>query len=620
MKSLNDDTDESLGPQVDEQPNSTDQNGQTVRHKYNTRLAKKNRQIVDTSSRDTDGKSFRSNSTNADPADNAEYENPTETQSLCGPTINSNMETIRTSDSGSSDKSRLNQDEQSGSTDRTDVSSESNQTHAATQNSQLYRTGISGKWIIILGLPLFCWYFYPTMTTNDPNENLKFTTYYDMADLKRYFETEKTNDCDSMIIFRPSLPQMILKSDYSASSFMTLAKYGSGKTLLRCEYMKSLSSNNYMKVVISNEQITEYFDRYVSKINRNESNYQTQNSLKNWSENEFAQVLLSTLVTQFIDTYYQHNFKDRDLVLDKKIKLIIIICYYYNTEGTSKLADFINSLLEKGVWSKYKIEDIKQQLRQENAQDDEQLWEHSQEDLEKFTILRQDFERLLLLLFVLRGEKFEDRALEKQLYGNTIQDLIEFSSFIKKSIKKTPVFIVDGIDDNKVFVRDNEVNTAALESFCRSSISSSIVIAALSGHFYLSLFYPKIDNINLENIIIPKDKFLVHTIDWNKNSLMNYADYVLSEMNKNASSTRCKPIPDFKTLVNYSNEEIAKIIDIIPGPKALQIFMLALAEELDRESGSADRSYLPSLTNVKNAYRKSVEFFDKKANADNSDT
>jgi len=474
--------------------------------------------------------------------------------------------------------------------------------------------------VVIAIVSIIFYYKTPASCYMSTPENRDFNTYYGITGMKNHFQIEKADDCNSMIVFRPSLPQMILKSDYSASSFMTLAKYGSGKTLLRCEYMKSLSSNDYMKVIISNEQITEYFDRYVLKINGNESNYQTQNSLKNWSENEFAQVLLSTLVTQFIDTYYQHNFKDRDLVLDKKIKLIIIICYYYNTEGTSKLADFINSLLEKGVWSKYKIEDIKQQLRQENAQDDEQLWEHSQEDLEKFTILRQDFERLLLLLFVLRGEKFEDRALEKQLYGNTIQDLIEFSSFIKKSIKKTPVFIVDGIDDNKVFVRDNEVNTAALESFCRSSISSSIVIAALSGHFYLSLFYPKIDNINLENIIIPKDKFLVHTINWNKNSLMNYADYVLSEMNKNASSTRCKPIPDFETLVNYSNEEIAKIIDIIPGPKALQIFMLALAEELDRESGSADRSYLPSLTNVKNAYRKSVEFFDKKANADNSDT
>ena len=617
MKSPNGNTDESQASRINAQPNSINRNVVPASHGYYTRSREQNSQNADTSSGNTHGQSFSSNITDTKSTGNGQAENPTETQTLCDPSINSNMETISTPDSDSSNKSTLSQNEQSDSTARIDVSSKSNQTHAATQNSQLYRTGIG---FIILVLPLFCLYLYQTMTTNDPNENLKFTTYYDMADLKRCFETEKTNDCDSMIIFRPSLPQMILKSDYSASSFMTLAKYGSGKTLLRCEYMKSLSSNNYMKVVISNEQITEYFDRYVSKINRNEPDCKTQNCLMNWSENEFAQVLLSTLVTEFINTYHQMNFEYHGLVLDKNIKLITIICYYYNAEGTSKLADFINSLLEKGVWSKYKIENVEEQLRQEKANRDHQLWKHLQEDLEKFTVLRQKFERLLLLLFILRGEKFEDRALEKQLYGNTIQDLIEFSSFIKKLVEKTPVFIVDGIDDNKVFVRDNEVNTAALESFCRSSISSSIVIAALTGNFYLSLFYPKIDNINLENIIIPKDKFLVHTIDWNKNSLMNYADYVLSEMNKNASSTRCKPIPDFKTLVNYSNEEIAKIIDIIPGPKALQIFMLALAEELDRESGSADRSYLPSLTNVKNAYRKSVEFFDKKANADNSDT
>ena len=465
--------------------------------------------------------------------------------------------------------------------------------------------------VVIAIVSIIFYYKTPASCYMSTPENRDFNTYYGITGMKNHFQIEKADDCNSMIVFRPSLPQMILKSDYSASSFMTLAKYGSGKTLLRCEYMKSLSSNNYMKVVISNEQITEYFDRYVSKINRNESNYQTQNSLKNWSENEFAQVLLSTLVTQFIDTYYQHNFKDRDLVLDKKIKLIIIICYYYNTEGTSKLADFINSLLEKGVWSKYKIEDIKQQLRQENAQDDEQLWEHSQEDLEKFTILRQDFERLLLLLFVLRGEKFEDRALEKQLYGNTIQDLIEFSSFIKKSIKKTPVFIVDGIDDNKVFVRDNEVNTAALESFCRSSISSSIVIAALSGHFYLSLFYPKIDNINLENIIIPKDKFLVHAINWNKNSLINYADYVLSEMNKQASSKRCKPFPDFETLVNYSNREIAKIIDRITTPRELHGFLRSLMEEMNSNANNVKTPFEATLDDVKNAFDRASPSFRK---------
>ncbi|CAF4205609.1 unnamed protein product, partial [Rotaria sordida] len=134
--------------------------------------------------------------------------------------------------------------------------------------------------------------------------------------------------------------------------------------------------------------------------------------------------------------------------------------------------------------------------------------------------------------------------------------------------------------------KTNEVNKAALELFCRSSVSHAILPMVMANNFYLSIFYPKIDGINIEDAIIRKDKFPTHTITWNTTSLLNYADYVLQEMNKNTAKTRCEAFTDFKTLVNYSNKQIANIIAKIPTPRALHCFIVALIREMNIDASS----------------------------------
>ena len=132
---------------------------------------------------------------------------------------------------------------------------------------------------------------------------------------------------------------------------------------------------------------------------------------------------------------------------------------------------------------------------------------------------------------------------------------------MKYHLNKPVVFIIDGIDENRYLFQRNAVNKKSLELFCRSSISQEIMSPVMAQNFYLSLFYPDIDGIDIKTALVRNDKFPVFTINWDKNSLMNYADYVLQKMNKNASLTRCKPFTNFKTLVNYHNPEITDIID-----------------------------------------------------------
>ncbi|CAF1518294.1 unnamed protein product, partial [Adineta steineri] len=56
--------------------------------------------------------------------------------------------------------------------------------------------------------------------------NRGFNKYYGIIDMPNHFTLSQTEECRTNIIYQPALPQMILNSDHSATSFMTLAGYG----------------------------------------------------------------------------------------------------------------------------------------------------------------------------------------------------------------------------------------------------------------------------------------------------------------------------------------------------------------------------------------------------------
>ncbi|CAF0716770.1 unnamed protein product [Adineta steineri] len=413
-------------------------------------------------------------------------------------------------------------------------------------------------------------------------KNRDFNKYYGIIDMPNHFTPRQAEECHSTIIYEPALPPMILNSAHSASSFMTLAEYGTGKTLLRCEYFRSLSSNDYLKLTILDKDVTQYLDRFVREMDVNKMQCQTKNCPVDWSENEFTQLLLSSLVTNFIDT----------------------------GKGTTRLEKFVNWFLGKGQSSQYKVDgEHLQKYKNHNPQ----LFKHLENDLNKFSILDKNPDRLSLLVVILEGEGFQNRASAKHLYGEHFRDLIQFSSFIKNYFKKTPVFVIDGIDQDVHFVR-NGINRASFESFCRSSVSPSVLSMVMANHFHLSLFYPKINDANIEDFVSRKDKFRTHTINWNTNFLISYADYALQDMNKNAKETRCKELTDFKTLVNYSNKKIAEIIDKIPTPRVLNFFMEALMEEMNGDALNARKPFQATFENVRSAYKQALKSFETKTN------
>ncbi|CAF3435765.1 unnamed protein product [Rotaria sp. Silwood2] len=161
--------------------------------------------------------------------------------------------------------------------------------------------------------------------------------------------------------------------------------------------------------------------------------------------------MLSVLVTEFIENYSQTKTKFIDIPIEKRIYLVTIICYYYNGDNISQLEDFVNIFFGKADASSYKAIKAQAQVQERDVYQDKPLLAHFINDLNKFSTLNKNVEKLHLLLAIIEGEGFEYELRHKTIPGHVLRDLTDFSLFITKHTRKIPVFIIDGIDDASAF-------------------------------------------------------------------------------------------------------------------------------------------------------------------------
>ncbi|CAF1125410.1 unnamed protein product [Adineta ricciae] len=445
----------------------------------------------------------------------------------------------------------------------------------------------------------------------DLAKNRDFNRFYGLSNSGNHF-TSLTNDaCDSKIVVKSLFPPAVLKSDQPASSFIILSKFGTGKTSLRCEYLKSLSSADYFKLLILNQDLNKYLDRFVQFEISRKTECQGSNCLVNWSTDEFGQMILSLLVTQLVDEYEQEKFYLSDVLLDEKIELITILCYYYNGEDLKKLEMFVNYLLEKPSSEKYSASDVVLQYIQQNVYYEKPLFKHLKDELNKFTILSKIYEKLHLLIVVTEGEEFVNLVERRTMSGNVFTHFTWILEILNKLLRKSVVVIVDGIDESHYFLQKNTESRKALELFFRSSVSHKIQSLVLAQHFYLALFYPQINATNFQDAIVRSDKFPTHRIQWDTNALMNYADAVLQEMNENASTDRCREFTDFAALVNYHDPNITEIINHLQTPRELHQFVQKLIMEMNNSAKDNDMPFIATYENVRKAYSEAETLFNR---------
>ncbi|CAM4942885.1 unnamed protein product [Rotaria socialis] len=438
------------------------------------------------------------------------------------------------------------------------------------------------------------------------SQNRDFNKFYGIDYLENPFKRVNADEFGSDIIYKPVLPPAILQSDHSANSFLLVGKLGTGKTLLRCHYYKYLNSNEYFKILILNAQINEYLERFVKVALSDEKYCETTNCLDRWSANEFGQLLLSVLVAQLVNGYKEEPFSLPNISLDRKIDLITILCFYYNGPGVQNLENFANSILNKTDNGIYSANNAVVQILERNVHQDKPFLTHLKRELNKLIVLRNDNQNLELLLLIAESEQYQNPIIERKIYDNVVTDLIYLTEFMKKHLKKTVVFIIDGIDESQYFLKQAKDNNTLLPSFCRSSVSQTILSAVMAHNFYLSLFYPEIDGLNLRDVISRNDKFPTYEMNWNTKSLINYADFILQGMNEKASRSRCKSFTDFKTLTNYSNERNANIINRISTPRVLHYFMIELIREMNACANDVEEPFIATFENIDNAFNKST--------------
>ncbi|CAF1261255.1 unnamed protein product [Adineta ricciae] len=442
-------------------------------------------------------------------------------------------------------------------------------------------------------------------------ENRDFERYYGLGGQTNPFTKATADDCQSDIIYRPALPQGILQSDNSASSFLTLAPYGTGKTLIRCKYNQTLSPTKYFPVLILNKQISGYLETFVKKIETNTTVCREKNCLKDWTENEYGQLLLSSLVTRFIEVFPKMSNTELqplfELSIEKQMRLITTIISYYSAVGTVELETFVNRILG----TKYKTNEIQHQYMEKGVAYNEKLYTHFINEANRLLALDPNPTRIRLLYGVIAGQQVKNQFENIQLEENIFNDLRELTLFFRDKLHRIPVFIIDGIDENEYFFQNNKPNKDSLEAFCRTSVSNQIITQVMANNFHLSMFYPKIGDFKIEDAIGRVDKFPVYEIKWTKNSLFNYADYVLRHMNEKASYDRCKSLPNFETLVNYSDKSIPKYIDRLKTPRMLHYFIQELIIQMNNDARHASKPFIATVENVVHAYANAEKRFVK---------
>ena len=456
--------------------------------------------------------------------------------------------------------------------------------------------------IILFQLFIICYFLCPEdssySNSHDKSQDAynDFNSYYGISSSKNYFTIQNDNMCKSGIVFKSVLPSALVDLNNSPTSFMILSDHGTGKTFLRCLYLNNLQSNDYLKVLVSNEQVDDYFQRFASE---------TVDSLHSvWSENEFNQLILSLAVTHLVNLFNEEQFQLPKISLNEELELLTIICYYYNDLNIDKLETFVNAFLGKTHEIRYTANTMRSQILERNNYKAKPLLIHFKRDLKKLNIISQNPKKLELLLDVMEGEGHQNLAIDNAISETVFQSLIQFTQFMKNYVKRPVVFIIDSIEENRYCFNKNTDDKLSLELFYRSSLSSEILSSVMTKKFYVALFYLNINSANTIRTLVLKDKFPIYTIEWNTKLLIDYADYVLAEMNRYASNDRYKKLPNFKKLVNYTDPTTIDIIEQIQTPKDLHLFMKGLIGEMNKCSKDVNEPFIATYDNVEKAFKQ----------------
>jgi hypothetical protein len=178
-----------------------------------------------------------------------------------------------------------------------------------------------------------------------------------------------------------------------------------------------------------------------------------------------------------------------------------------------------------------------------------------------------------------------------------------------KFFRRKPLLLVDGLDESDFFT-PSKVNNLA--EFIKSVVDTPFQAPLWSDKIHLHAFFIRYPNASKDANLIsalktnPRpDKLKDISIIWTPNFLKNYADALLSLMLNVSLTCRCKPLPDFHTLVNYTHTK--HIIDQLLYPREVNIFMNKLFVVLQGSASTSASPFIPSIEEAKEAFDETIK-------------
>ena len=455
--------------------------------------------------------------------------------------------------------------------------------------------------ILILLISIVVIYFglikvSPLCDLTNPS-NRSFDIYYGITPENNYFQ-EVNSEKDSSPFFSHAIPGNL----FSKSSFILVAKRGSGKTKIRKQFVKTKG----FAIELYNKHANKILKSFIENVKANNPKMMDHEYIeKFWNETDFEDSIIYLAVDEILNKYTKmksnflnifKNLKNSDM----RLQLSTILCIYSVETKFLTLQDFLNNLWLSENWIDKEIQDYPFEVY--DTREGRTVLTRNYADMKKYQDSIRVFEKSSTGNNQ-RGLKMLNNIIEKFNLKYFIpprnDKLTIITDFFKEYFFITPTIVIDSLDEVSYFFDDKIVNDKALKVFIKTSLKNFILAKAFDGSFDIVYLFPQLETIKVADFIERRDKIPLIHLTWTPNQLKNYADFILNEMNK-VHTSHCKTLPDFYELVQH--KKFAKLIDQIESPREMNIFIQELIIQLKADSSM--NKFVPSQVNVEIALMK----------------
>jgi hypothetical protein len=453
-------------------------------------------------------------------------------------------------------------------------------------------------WLITIGILIissFRIFFYNSSCDLTNPINRDFEKYYGIKE--NYFQ-EVNGEKSGIPVYTAIIPNQIFKS----SSFVCVAPVGSGKSLLRKHYV----SKRLSPIQILNNEIDYILNNFVSnlkKIHKDTSDLEIIR--KFWTNEDFEHTVFYYFSQNLLEGYANNKslykkFLHQITNSDDKYQLFLMIMIFASSEKRKTLDEFV-----KDLWDNFSPEDhdnLAEVIREKKKKERDDKLNKSIKLIEAF------FKDIRILDSLNNNLSYLYAKIEEMGLSPTFQlkfdKLSIYTEFYKTILKITPTIVIDSLDESNYFLKEKSDYKSSIKTFISSAFYQTILSKVYDQSIEIIYFFIKYDEINVQDMVFKKDKIPIVELDWNRNQLKNYGDFVLKTMELEQRN-ECEKLPNFYNLVDYRRNY--SIINQLKTPRQINIFMQELT--LIMNYGSENYNFRVTSQNVEEAFDKAKKKF-----------